>query len=335
MNPTQTADLAVVGAGPTGLYAAYCAGLRGLRPVLIDSMQTPGGQVAALFPDKHIYDAAGFPEVTGSELVQRLVAQAQSASPTYMLNRVATHLTGPEGGPFTLILDTAESVQARAVLITAGVGGFRPRPFPAGTGWEGRGLEHTVTDHGQYLDQDVVVVGGGDSAVDWALHLEPTARSVCLVHRRPRLRAHKASQNALAASTVEVHLSAQVTEIRGDSCVQEVVVTPAQGEPWRRPVQRIVAALGFLADLGPILGWGLDTQERRLLVDATMQTSFPGIYAAGDVAQLPGKIRLLTVGFAEAAIAVNHIASRLEPGASVFPGHSTDRPRVDVQAPVP
>jgi len=323
MNISAT-DLAIIGAGPAGLFAAYCAGLRGLRSVLIDSLPEPGGQVATLFPEKVIHDVPGFPEVTGSELVDRLVAQADGASPRYLLNRVATGLTAQDGGQFAVALHNGEIVHARSVLICAGAGGFRPRPFPAGAGWEGRGLEYAIKDHSLYHDRDVIVVGGGDSAVDWALHLEPIARSVCLVHRRARLRAHESSQSALARSAIDLYLNAQVIELVGGARVEEAVITSNQGQVWKRPVQHVIAALGFLADLGPIVSWGLRTQERRLLVDPTMQTNLPGVYAAGDVAQLPGKVRLLAVGFAEASIAVNHIAARLCPGVDVFPGHSTD-----------
>ncbi|MBK0866681.1 NAD(P)/FAD-dependent oxidoreductase [Saccharopolyspora sp. HNM0986] len=316
-------DLLVVGAGPTGLYAAYYAGFRDLSVALVDSLPEPGGQVTAMYPEKMIFDVAGFPAVRGRDLVTALVEQAAQYQPRYLLGRDATELSDEDGS--VVVSAGAEQVRARAVLITAGIGEFTPRPLPAGGDWLGRGVVHFVPELAVHAGQDVLVVGGGDSAFDWVLALQPIARSVTLVHRRARFRAQAGLVRKVEDLGVPLITEAQVAEVRGDeNGVHEVEIEV--GEQRRvLPAQTVVAALGFTADLGPIEQWGLDLDKRSIKVDTTMRTNREKIYAAGDVASYPGKVKLIATGFGEAATAVNNIAVELDPAAHLFPGHSSNK----------
>jgi thioredoxin reductase (NADPH) len=315
-------DLLIIGAGPTGLYAAYYAGFRGLRVAVVDSLPELGGQITAMYPEKQILDVAGFPSIKGRDLVEGLVAQAGTAEPEYLLDRTATTLHHTGDG-VVVGLDDGTEVSAGAVLITAGIGKFSPRPLPAGEGWQGRGLEFFVPSFVPYAGKDVVIVGGGDSAFDWALHLEPVARSVTLVHRRDAFRAHQRTVEAVRALPVEMLTRAEVTALSGDPVLESVKID-VDGEVVTRPCQALVAALGFVADLGPLQQWGIEVRKRHVVVGPSMRTSLERVFAAGDVTEYPGKVRLIAVGFGEAATAVNNAAVAIDPSAHVFPGHSSE-----------
>jgi len=326
-------DVLIVGAGPVGLYGAYYAGFRGLTVALIDSLTEAGGQVTAMYPEKQIFDVGGFPAIRGRDLVVNLVAQAAPFDPTYLLGEEAHTLErvpGDDGGPDTLIVTATSGlvVHARAIVISSGIGTFTPRPLPNGSVYEKKGLAYFVPSLSPYAGLDVVIVGGGDSAFDWALALEPLARSVHLVHRRDRFRAHVHSVSLVKASTVEIVVNAQVRTILGAEVVEgvELAIT-GQDEPVIVPCQRIIAALGFTANLGPLLEWGLDIQQHRHIpVDSAMRTAQPGIFAAGDITDYDGKVRLISVGFGEIATAVCNAAHYMDPTMHVFPGHSSDIP---------
>ncbi|TDD86303.1 NAD(P)/FAD-dependent oxidoreductase [Saccharopolyspora karakumensis] len=316
-------DLLVVGAGPTGLFAAYYAGFRGMSVALVDALPEPGGQVTAMYPEKMIFDVAGFPEIRGRDLIAALVEQAEQYGPRYLLGRPAVSLSDVDGG---LLVDVGEGEQVRAgaVLVTAGIGEFTPRPLPAGGEWVGKGVVHFIPELSAHAGHDVVVVGGGDSAFDWALALQPVARSVTLVHRRTRFRAHEGLVTKVEQLGIPLIVPAEVAEIRGDSGGLIEVAIDVDGQRRVLPAQTVVAALGFTADLGPIESWGLDLEKRSILVDTTMRTSRARVYAAGDVAAYPGKVKLIATGFGEAATAVNNIAVELNPDAHLFPGHSSN-----------
>lgn len=319
---TVETDLLIIGAGPTGLFAAYYAGFRGMSVAVVDSLPELGGQITAMYPEKQILDVAGFPSVKGRELVEGLVEQASKAEPTYLLSRTASSLVQDDDG-VSVGLDDGTEVRAKCVLITAGIGKFSPRPLPAAEGWLGRGVEFFVPSFQPYVGKDVVIVGGGDSAFDWALHLEPVAASVTLVHRRDAFRAHAGTVDAVRASRIEIVTKAEVSAIHGNGTVESVDIT-VDGELTTRPAQAIVAALGFIADLGPIQQWGIEVQKRHVLVDPSMRTNLTRVFAAGDITEYPGKVRLIAVGFGEAATAVNNAAVVIDPSAHVFPGHSSE-----------
>ncbi|MCW2917333.1 MAG: NAD(P)/FAD-dependent oxidoreductase [Actinomycetia bacterium] len=324
------ADLLIVGAGPVGLFGAYYAGVRGLKTAIVDSLSQVGGQVSAMYPEKQIFDVAGFPAVSGRRLISNLVEQAAQYDPTYLLGQEAQRLdrVPRDGRPDLLVVTTSAGTEitAGAVVVTGGIGTFTPRPLPAGEDFLGKGLEYFVPGSAEYVGKDVVVVGGGDSAVDWALMLHPTAKSVTLVHRRVAFRAHHGSVEQLRASPVEIITNAQVTATTGNGRLEQIEVTVAGDEGKRTlPCEKLVAALGFTANLGPLREWGVELHDNRhLVVDSAMRTNVPGIYAAGDVTDYDGKVRLIAVGFGEVATAVNNAAVHIDPDAQLFPGHSTD-----------
>ncbi|MFI6506127.1 NAD(P)/FAD-dependent oxidoreductase [Streptosporangium sp. NPDC050855] len=323
-------DLVIVGAGPSGLYGAYYAGFRGMSVAVIDSLPEPGGQISALYPEKEIFDVAGFPAVKGQRLVDELVAQAAQANPVLLLGEGALDLRHHEDS-VEVVTDAGTVVRAKAMLLTGGIGTFTPRELPVGEDYLGRGLRYFVRRLDDVAGHDVVVVGGGDSAVDWALALEPLARSVTLVHRRPAFRAHERSVATLRSSSVRVLTPYEVSKIGGEHLVGEVVVdrVGASGQDDRDgrvtlPAQTVVAALGFIADLGPVQQWGLELRKRHVLVDRSMRTNLPRVFAAGDISDYDGKVRLISVGFGEAAAAVNNLAPLVNPALGTAPGHSSD-----------
>ncbi|MFJ4681850.1 NAD(P)/FAD-dependent oxidoreductase [Streptomyces sp. NPDC088789] len=322
-DPRIQVDLLVIGAGPTGLYAAYYAGFRGMSVAVADALPEVGGQVTALYPEKLIYDVAGFPAVRGQDLVDRLAEQAGRWNPTYLLGHGVTGLDDTDGG-LVATTDAGARITAGAVLVCGGIGNFVPRELPVGSEYLDRGLRYFVPRLNELAGQDVVVVGGGDSALDWALSLEPIAASVTLVHRRTRFRAHERTVEQVHTSSVRVLTPYEVEKIHGDGRVSEVVVAASDGDRITLPAQTVVAALGFIADLGPVERWRLELRRRRILVDRTMRTSRERVFAAGDMADHDGKVTLISVGFGEAAVAVNHIAAALDPARSITPGHSSD-----------
>jgi thioredoxin reductase len=316
-------DLLIIGAGPSGLYGAYYAGFRGMSIAVMDSLPALGGQVAALYPEKQIFDVAGFPNIKGQDLVDALVEQAAPAKPTYLLNHRAEGLVSNDDGVVVTSHQGLE-VRAKAVIITAGIGMFSPRPLPDAEAYEGKGLQYFVPKLDVMADKDVLIVGGGDSAVDWALALEPLATSVTLIHRRPQFRAHEGSVTKLMESSVEVLTPYEVRSISGGDQVESVEIFDNKSDETRTlKVQGVVAALGFTADLGPITQWGLELEKRHIVTDSTTATNVPRVFAAGDIVEYPGKVRLIAVGFGEVATAVNNAAPIINPDAKVFPGHSS------------
>jgi thioredoxin reductase (NADPH) len=322
VSTTKSIDLLIVGAGPVGLFGAYYAGVRQLSTMVIDSLEEPGGQITAMYPEKSIVDVAGFVSIRGRDLVEALLEQADQHKPEYLLGEQASGLTKTDSG-FTITTDKGTVIQTRAIVITGGIGTFTPRPLPAGGEFLGRGLVHFVRDPATCAGEDIVIVGGGDSAVDWALLLEPLARSVTLVHRRAEFRAHPHSVELLKGSSVRLVTEAQVAAMRGADGVEEVDVTTPSGTVTL-PATKVVAALGFTANLGPLQQWGLELSKRSISVDSAGATNVPGIYAAGDIVDYPGKVKLIVSGFGEVATAVNNIAAYLNPNVSAFPGHLSD-----------
>jgi thioredoxin reductase (NADPH) len=321
--PVREVDMAIVGAGPTGLFAAYYAGFRGLSTAVVDALPEAGGQITAMYPEKQIFDVAGFQSIRGRDLIANLVEQAAQFEPTYLLGTHAETLTYSDGRP-VLGLAGQEPLHCGAVVVTGGIGSFTPRPLPAADRFTGDGVVYFVRRLDDLAHQDVLIVGGGDSAFDWALSLAPIAKSVTLVHRRDRFRAHAATVARVRGLPVRVVVNAQVTRLTGGARVTGAEITHNGGEVETVPVDTVLAALGFTADLGSLAKWGLALDKRHVLVDTTMATNLPRVFAAGDIAEYPGKVRLIATGFGEAATAVNNAAVVIDPSAHVFPGHSSD-----------
>jgi thioredoxin reductase (NADPH) len=324
---TTTTDVLVLGGGPTGLYGAYYAGFRGLSTVVVDVLPQVGGQVTALYPEKQIRDVAGLPGIRGRDLVAALKEQADAFRPTYLLGRQAVTLTHEHGQP-VVTLDDGTVIRAGAVVVTAGIGTPRARPLEVGAEWSGTCVSSFVVDPEAHRGRDVVVVGGGDSALDWADCLAPIANSVTLVHRRAAFRGHAATLARVRSSpTTTILTEHRVTALDGDlpgGRLEKVTVRHSSGKERVLPADHVISALGFVSDIGPLRDWGLTLRGRSIEVDRTMRTNLPRVYAAGDIADFAGKVRLMSVGFGEVALAVNHVAVDLDPDLTLFPGHSTD-----------
>lgn len=319
-------DVLVVGAGPVGLYGAYCAGFRDLSTVVVDALPQAGGQVSALYPEKEIRDVAGLPAARGRDFVEALVAQAAAYSPTYLLGRQAVTLEHVEGEP-VVTLDDGTAVRAHAVVLTGGIGTPTPRPLGCGEEWLGTALSYFVLDPSAHAGQDVVVVGGGDSALDWADALTGIARTVTLVHRRTVFRGHAATLRRVRESATAIHTDTEVAALDGDLAagrLDKVTLRHKDGEETVLGADHVIAALGFVSDLGPLREWGLELRNRYVAIDPSGRTNLPGVYAAGDLADHDAKVRLMSVGFGEVATVMSHVAVALDPGLPLFPGHSTD-----------
>ncbi len=325
MAANELYDLTIIGAGPTGLFASYYAGFRGLRTKIIDSQPDLGGQVTALYPDKLIYDVAGFPKILGKDLVTNLVEQAMQYHPTIHLDENVQTLDRQPDGTISLGTDLGSHL-TRVVLITAGIGAFTPKTFkrPELDQWIDKGLYFAVRNKEDFRGKRLLVIGGGDSALDWALGLVDYAKQITLIHRRDVFRAHEDSVKKLFASPIVVKVFYELKALRGDQQVREAVVFENKTRTEEvLPVDAVLAFLGLHSNLGPIREWGLQVEDDSIVVTTKMETTLPGIYAAGDIVTYPGKLKLIVTGFGEGATAVNNSMTYINPKASAFPGHSS------------
>jgi len=324
----EVRDITSIGGGLTGLFAAFYAGLRGRSTRIIDALPELGGQLVALYPEKDVFDVGGFPRILAKDLASNLVEQGLQFGPEVVLDEQVREIVKEEGG-FRLVGRRGE-YRTRAVIVAGGKGALEPMALEV-PGYEellGKGVEHAVKDPAAWAGKHVVVVGGGDSALDWALILKDRAASTTLVHRRDGWRAHQATvasmEAAVAAGEITLRTSHEVREIHGTDRVEAVTIFDSRtGADTRLACDAVFALLGFKPDLGPIAGWGLDIVKNRVKVSPMMETSVPGIYAAGDLVDYPGKLDLIAAGFAEAAIAANQAVHFVDPAARVNPGHST------------
>jgi thioredoxin reductase (NADPH) len=336
-NGDGVVDITILGAGPTGLAAAYYAGHRDATVRIVESLEQIGGQVAATYPEKHIYDVAGYPKVLGQKLVDLCAEQGLQYGADVRLGEEADRLERlDQDGQELLALTTknGNTYFSRAVIITAGHGAFEPRKLGIEgiDEWEGRGLHYVVREKDQFRDKTCVIVGGGDSALDWTLGLQDTAaKPIALVHRRDRFRALESSVNEARRleeeGNVRIHVPCEVREIHGaNGRIEAVTIENTETNDLEQvDCDALITLLGFVSHLGSIAEWGLELEgKRQIKVDPTsMATSMPGVYAAGDVAGYPGKITLITIGMGEAAIAANNAIAAIR-GEKIQPKYSTD-----------
>jgi thioredoxin reductase (NADPH) len=320
-------DITIVGAGPTGLFAAFYAGLRGASVQIVDSLEEVGGQCSAMYPEKYIYDVIGYPKVMARDFVAACLDQALRSDPIIHLREQVQSLEPLADGTFVLHTSKAQR-RSRAVIIAAGVGAFEPTRLGASgvEALEGKGIHYFAKHIEDFRDRNVVIVGGGDSAVDWAITLEPIAKTVNLIHRS-KFRAHEATVAELEASTVTLHYPGyEVVDVRsGDhGRIASITFRHLDGDTYDLDVDDLICAIGFKADPGPIKTWNLELQRNQIVADhTTLQTSIPGVFAAGDIATYPAKFKLIATGAAEAVSAVNHAVQYIDPNARLDAGHST------------
>ncbi len=356
-NVKDVYDVTIVGAGPTGLFAAFCAGMREMKAKVIERLPDPGGQLAVLYPDKFIYDAPGHSKILAKDLVKQLYDQSMTfAQPTYAFEEQAKGLA-LENGNFIITTDR-DAHYSRAVAVCAGIGAFAPKKLSI-KGLEGGrpGVHYMVRNLEQFRGREVLIVGGGDTAFDWALGIKDIAKSVTLVHRSDRFRAHEASISEVIESNVDVRTYYELKAVLGDEKIEGArLYDNRTGVEQDLRFDDIVVAIGFEADLGELRSWGTEMDEhlRHISVNPRMETNIPGIYAAGDVteftylekAELPEaqqiddgtrlslpstkfeerteKWGLIVIGYAQAATAINHAKRYLDPKSRLFPGHSSE-----------
>jgi len=319
-------DIVIVGGGPVGMFAAFYGGMRQATVKIIESMPQLGGQLSALYPEKEIFDVAGFPRVKAQKLVDRLREQLDLFKPEICLEEKVLNVRKIEERLFEVTTDRTVH-HARAVIITAGVGAFEPRKLelPGAEAYEGVNLHYFVNDMEKFRDKRVLISGGGDSAVDWALMLEPIASSVTLVHRRDKFRAHEHSVEKLKASSVNIITPTEIEALSGSGRIERVTLKHGRsGETTEHEVDAVIVSFGFVSSLGPIEEWGLQIESGSIVVDSRMETSIPGIFAAGDIVTYPGKLKLIAVGFGEAPTAINNAKVYIDPTAKLSPGHSSN-----------
>ncbi|MGG3310853.1 MULTISPECIES: NAD(P)/FAD-dependent oxidoreductase [Paenibacillus] len=319
-------DLLIIGGGPAGMFAAFYGGMRQASVKLIESMPQLGGQLAALYPEKYIYDVAGFPKVTAQELVNNLSAQMELFKTDIRLEEKVQAVEKLEERHFVVKTNLGEH-HAKAVIITAGVGAFQPRrlEIEGAEAYEKSNLHYFVNDLSRFKGKKVLISGGGDSAVDWALMIEPIAEQVTLVHRRDKFRAHEHSVEQLMASKVNIITPTEITELHGEDTITKVTLSHIKTKETQEiEVDDVIVNFGFVSSLGPISEWGIAIESNSIVVDSRMETSIPGIFAAGDITTYPGKVKLIAVGFGEAPTAVNNAKVYFDPEARLAPGHSSN-----------
>ncbi|MDV2684121.1 NAD(P)/FAD-dependent oxidoreductase [Alkalihalophilus lindianensis] len=325
-NEENMYDITIIGGGPTGLFAAFYAGMRQAKVKIIESMPQLGGQLSALYPEKYIYDVAGFPKVKAQDLVDGLAKQAEQFNPTIVLEQSVTNVDKQEDETFTIVTDK-ETHYSKAIIITAGVGAFQPRRLEVdgATQYEGKNLHYFINDLSSFTGKRVLVCGGGDSALDWSLMLEPLAKEVTLIHRRNKFRAHEHSVELLHQSEVNVMTPFEIKELHGNGdAINKVTLQEIKGERVETlEVDAVIVNFGFVSSLGPIKQWGLEIEKNSIVVNSKMETNIKGIYSAGDVCTYDGKVKLIATGFGEAPTAVNNAKAYIDPNAKLHPGHST------------
>ncbi|MED3689665.1 NAD(P)/FAD-dependent oxidoreductase [Peribacillus butanolivorans] len=322
---SNVVDVTIIGGGPVGLFTAFYGGIRQMSVKIIESLPQLGGQLSALYPEKYIYDVAGFPKVRAQELVNNLKEQMKAFKQEVCLEQAVETIEKQEDGIFKLTTNK-EVHFSRTIIITAGNGAFQPRKLKISTEekFEGKNLHYFVDNLNSFTEKDVVVFGGGDSAVDWALMLEPIANNVTIAHRREKFRAHEHSVENLTNSTVNVMTPYLPVELRGSEEIEYVVLENVNnGQESIQKVDAVVVNYGFISSLGPIKDWGLEIEKNAIVVNSRMETNIPGIYAAGDICTYDGKVKLIASGFGEAPTAISNAKVYIDPSSKVQPLHST------------
>jgi thioredoxin reductase (NADPH) len=323
----KTVDITIIGGGPCGLFASFYAGLRGMSVRIIDSLPELGGQLTALYPEKYVYDVPGFPRILAKDLAHEMIRQGLSFEPEVVLEETAHKLTREEDGSYVLETASGLSLPTRTVIIAAGAGAFSPTKIgvPREEEFQGAGLHYGVRDKSALAGKKIAIIGGGDSAFDWALNLLDTADEIALVHRRDVFKAHEESIEQVRKSRVQMKIWYTVKELHGNGAITGLTLENTQTKDQHHyPCDAVIVNIGFKSSLGPLKEWGLDIEKNQIKVNGQFETNLPGVFAIGDVCVFPGKLKLIATGTGEAATAVCFAKMRLDPTAKLFPGHSSD-----------
>jgi ferredoxin/flavodoxin---NADP+ reductase len=325
-------DITIIGAGPTGLFGLFYAGMRQVSAQIVDALPETGGQLAALYPEKFIFDVAGFPQILAKDLVRALVEQNKRFDGKVHLGQRVTGLE-KDANHFVLVTET-DRFPTRSIIVAAGIGAFSPRRLPQACAepWYGRGIYDVVTDPERFRGKRVVIIGGGDTAFDWGVQLLSRASHVTIVHRTDRFRAHDATVHEFRAAVAErkaslftFHELQDVVCRNGTERFSHLMLRDVKAKTTTEiEADVVLPMLGFVSDMGVIAEWGLTLVKDEIVVNSQMETGRPGIYAAGDVTTYPGKLKLIASGFSEAAIAVNQAVHWIYPDKKVAPGHSSN-----------
>ncbi|USY54865.1 NAD(P)/FAD-dependent oxidoreductase [Bacillus sp. 1780r2a1] len=321
----QVYDITIIGGGPTGLFTAFYGGMRQASVKIIESLPQLGGQLSALYPEKYIYDVAGFPKIRAQELVNNLKEQMKQFNPTVALEQAVEKVEKQADGVFRLTTNS-EVHYSKTIIITAGNGAFKPRKIELENAeqFEKANLHYFVDDMNAFKGRKVLVCGGGDSAVDWSLMLESIAEQVTLTHRRDKFRAHEHSVEQLKNSKVDIKTPYIPVEFIGEERITQVVLENTKGEEKIVvDVDDVIVNFGFVSSLGPIKEWELELEKNTIVVNSKQETNIPGIYAAGDICTYEGKVKLIVAGFGEGPTAVNNAKAYIDPKARLQPMHST------------
>jgi len=326
----EIVDITIIGGGPTGIFASFYAGMRRATARIVDALPQLGGQLTALYPEKYIFDVAGFPKILAKDLVNSLAEQAAQFGFPSFLGQNVTGLE-EEDGHFVLVTDT-DRFPTRAIVIAAGIGAFSPRRLPqrCAEPWYGKGIFDNVANPEDFRDQRIVIIGGGDSAFDWAHQLRDRASAVTLVHRSDKYRAHGATvaevNAAVAAGRTALFPFHELFDVlSADGRLTGVTLRDVKTKETRDiAADSVLPMLGYISDIGPMAEWGLNFEKNDIVVNSMMETGRPGIYAAGDITSYPGKLKLIATGFGEATTAVNQAFHWIYPEKKVNPGHSSN-----------
>ena len=326
----EEVDLAIVGAGPTGLFATFCAGLRLINSVTLDGLDTYGGQMMELYPEKIVYDVLGVPKMRATDLAKKMYEQAQTFKGKIIFNSNVTDIIPSDDHRFTVEVDKENKYSARSVLICAGVGYFEPKKLgiPEEDDYAGKGVYYTVKTIDDFKDKNVLIVGGGDSAFDYCMQIEPVVKSVAIAQHNNNVKAAESSvQTVESSKKAKILLNTDIIGITGDGNRITSVKTKdnSTNSENELAVDSIIVAIGHKAIPDIFKSLNLETDGRYIKVDTNYKTNVDGVYAAGDIANVSDepKFALIAVGAAEAYLAINNIKKYLTPSASLFGGHSS------------
>ncbi|MDQ5967521.1 MAG: Ferredoxin--NADP reductase [Cyanobacteriota bacterium erpe_2018_sw_39hr_WHONDRS-SW48-000098_B_bin.30] len=321
-------DITIIGGGPTGLFGSFYAGLRGLKVKVIDVLPELGGQLTALYPEKYVYDVAGHPKILAKDLAKNLATQASLFKPSIVLGEKVLDLKRSEDGHWQIITDLSSDHHSKSVLLALGAGACVPKKLDTdyNKDMEGESIFYAVKNKERFRGKNVLIIGGGDSAVDWANEFSLLANKVTLIHRRDQFRAVQTSVEEMKRNKIDIKTFYELKEIKanGKNVEEAVIFDNRTGKEETLKVDAIVINIGFVINLDFLKSWGLKMDVNAITVNEMMETSLPGVYAAGDIAAHTAKLKLIATGAAEAATAVNFAVTYINPSAKAFPGHSSN-----------